>query len=874
MTYPPVPRSITNPTVKKIDAVDVSDPMSFLTFIKIINVSFESATLQKYYTNYIQQWNKKVNSKSVDSSTQITERYRDFIKEITLNHTTLEEKQFLSKIDFNDPYDLDVALGFYSRKLKAIALYYNSKRNDVKFNVTRNKLTGTPLGLTKSITELTLNYLKNYDDGKILFNYDDVKGSIEIEVEEMYDAYSQYFNQTPDAMVYDHKDLDYGLDIFLNPDSTLIAQTLSSLSQELQQIKEVNQIFENKRKLTQKYISTDFYYLSTGNIATDFLSGQLFKADTPVLNIVNQSFPTTASTQQSSYLLTERELGFFKPHKLGIILVDGKNSSFSFNLDNLTPNTLYYFPDPTLFGTSGEVLTFIVDDSSLKRNYSSGNAVNQPYSSQYDTKYYGYVSKIEPNVKKYLDSVFDSGFIEDIKRDIYGNLFGLFKNDHRHRQTIQTKVKPTTYSLIINGGEIYDELYGEGYTFNYLLSDYTTFRETFRSGLSTNCAPITSTALDSTLFFGYFNPYFDTVAPSEHVLTYQVLEGAYVSLPELSSSDLSAFSSLSSGFYYSTLIEGGIHNASTMVRALSDSLYPTITANATQTTRLSTLTIIDGGVMGTYFDDLVSLTEEDKVFDTTVLNPTVYTLSTTPYDDNWNIKGKIYVKNHNNREIEDLLTALPHLSTRYSTISTELSTNVQSFDIVKDVLFIKTPNNLIIDKLFEIDSVLSNPKTNVFNLQHSTNQFDKVSNRFSVDGDVYFCKLSALSADSTNNFIIYPEIYKHDAGTYKTTKIYPLGSVSEFALSDEVVRYTKVDEPKLTYNSRNNIFNVSFLLKDQNDMFEMINIDFEINPDVNILSKTVSKLNVPSESNILTTLSSLNTYTSSGVSISGDELVL
>ncbi|MFK5283629.1 hypothetical protein ACI3PL_29050, partial [Lacticaseibacillus paracasei] len=79
------------------------------------------------------------------------------------------------------------------------------------------------------------------------------------------------------------------------------------------------------------------------------------------------------------------------------VLIDGLNSSYSINLSNLSPNSLYFYPDPTIIGSTGEVLTFTVDDSYLKKNFSSGEASNQPSTSQYDTKYYGYVSKIEPN---------------------------------------------------------------------------------------------------------------------------------------------------------------------------------------------------------------------------------------------------------------------------------------------------------------------------------------------------------------------------------------------------------------------------------------------------------------------------------------------
>ena len=203
--------------------------------------------------------------------------------------------------------------------------------------------------------------------------------------------------------------------------------------------------------------------------------------------------------------------------------------------------------------------------------------------------------------------------------------------------------------------------------------------------------------------------------------------------------------------------------------------------------------------------------------------------------------------------------------------------NVQNFDIDIESMIIKTPNFLIIDKLEESGGRFIDPKTNVFSLPHSTDEFEKVSNRFSKNGYIYFCKLSALSADLTNDFVIFPQIYKHEISTSKTSLIYP--SVSEnfkedFQLSRETVRYIKSDAPKLTYNTRNNLFNLSFILKDQNDSIELVSVDFDESPDITILSRRVSKLTIPQESNILNTLSALNTYSLSGVSIIGEEIII
>jgi hypothetical protein len=267
--FPNVPKSITNKDVDAKDAFDVSFPMSFLQFIKIITVTFEPDSIQLYYNHYIKLWNNQNSQKDVTSESIIVEKYRDFLQDIVIHYTTLEEKKFLSSIDFNDPLDLDIALGFYSKKLKELCLFYNEKRNNIKFSATRNKIIGTNFGASKTIHDLTLSYLKTLEDSKILLNFEDISQKLNVEIEELYDNYPIYYNQLPNERIYDNKDLDYGLDIFLKSDEDLVNEVFSGFSDTLKNIKEVDLLFENKRKLTKKYVSTDFYYLSTGSTVTD-----------------------------------------------------------------------------------------------------------------------------------------------------------------------------------------------------------------------------------------------------------------------------------------------------------------------------------------------------------------------------------------------------------------------------------------------------------------------------------------------------------------------------------------------------------------------------------------------------------------------------
>mgnify|MGYP003664094820 CR=1 FL=1 len=876
--FPDVPKSITNPNVFERDALDVGSPMQLLTFIKNINVTFEPDTIQKYYNFYIKTWNLKAkNSKSVEQD-QIIERYREFLRDISLNYTTLEEKEFLSNIDFDDPYDLDVSIGFYGKKLREVVTFYNGKRNDIKFNITRNKLRGSNFGLEKSISELTLSYLKTLDDNKILYDYDSIQSKLEVEIDELYDNYPYYLNQTPDSAIYDYKDLDYGLDIFLKDDPTLIAELFSGLSEDLKDIKEVGELFENKRKLTAKYLATDFYYLSTGDTTTDFISGKILDNISPASNFFNRNYPTTASTD-ANQTISKRDQGFFGPSNVSILLVDGERTSFSFNLSNLAPNSLYYFPDPNVVGDNGDILTFIVDDSFLKRNPSSGVAVNQPYIDSNDSKYYGYISKIEPIKSKYLDSIFDSGYIKDQKRDIYGNLFGLFVNDGNFYKNIEIIPEIDITTLILNGHNFYDNLYMEGLSFNYLTEDYTTFNETVRSGLSTNMGSMSGRDIDCTLFLGTFAEYEPAQKPTDEnlVTTYKIIEGGYIlngttPYDDAVSSNLSSFESSTGNFYYDTLREFALHTASPTQRALLDPTYPSLTGDLTEFIRTSAL--VDGGMLGIPVDFDLSFDSIEYGYDPSFTNISEFETQSVP-----DFTNNLYIRNTSSRSVDTILNTLPYLSSKYSaSIISDMDGNITNFDIANDILFIETENYLTVNKLIMEDGVFIDPKTPALYLDHSFGDFDKISNRYKVDNDVFYTRMQYI-ATSDNNFTLYPEIYKFNLLNFKNILIFGLADIDVelFQTFGNNIRNTFCDSPKLTYNSRNNIFNISLLVKDQNNHPTLHSYDYHLTPDVVMLGHKITYFGNNSYSNIFDapTLSTFNIFLSSGpIDTLDEELIL
>lgn len=895
--YPQVPKSITNSNVQPKDALDTNYPMSFLDFIKTITVSFEPDSLQKYYNEYVRRWNSKKNNSSGQNQNIITERYRNFLKEISLNYTTIEERKFLSQIDFNDPYDLEVVIPFYSKKLKEISEYYNTKREDLKLEIYRKKYKGSNFGTQKTLEELVTNYLKNLQEGNFSFNYNDVIDNFRIEVEELYDDYPEYFNQEPDENLYDNKDLDYGENIFILDDETLIKDVFPDLSQELKNLKEVDSLFENKRKLTSKYLATDFYYLSTGSTVTDFISGRILENENSSSNFLNRDYPTTASTRRSNFS-TSREKGFFKPSKHSIILIDGKNSSFSFNFENLSPNTLYYFPDPSITGENGDVLNFYVDDSFLKRKITSGVARNQPINNDSSNNYYGYSSRKELDNSKYFNDIFNKGYVKDFKRDIFNNLYGLFQVIENYNKEVQYVDPNQIKSLQLNGGDFFDELYGEGFNFNYSTYDDTTYLETLRSSLTSNTNGLSSLNSPYTLFFRYFSPYEELKSPSDDSLNkeYVIRDGGFLTKKDGGfyddpiSSDLSAFPG-NSQYYYNTLLEGGIADSGPPIqRALVDPSFPTLTANLTQSVRPSgnnDVFLLDGGKLNEEFNFDFSFSDPSYEF-INEINDSYKTsfesnsASITYLNERKDLEGTLFIKNNITKETKGLFESIPYLKTKHNqNVVSELSSSLKNFEVSNDTLFLETSSYLIIEKIDFSNGNYIDPKSNNISIQHNSDSFEKISNRFKADNKVYFCNLKTFSESlSNNNFRIYPEIYKYDLVQNRNEKIFPVNDslvTQFFSCSGNDIRYIKSGNPKISYSSRNDIFNISFLLKDQNELFSIHEYDLKINPNIEFIKHTATTPLPYHTSNIFTSTydSNLTVYMSgSPVNINNETIII
>lgn len=141
----------------------------------------------------------------------------------------------------------------------------------------------------------------------------------------------------------------------------------------------------------------------------------------------------------------------------------------------------------------------------------------------------------------------------------------------------------------------------------------------------------------------------------------------------------------------------------------------------------------------------------------------------------------------------------------------------------------------------------------------------KTSNTFFIEKsrEIILCRTTTHpTLSSTNNKVIYPEIYKYKLNNDNSAnleKIYPitLGSYSSlsalFSLADTScnINIVNIDDPQLSYSELNNKFTLTFSAKDGNNLPYIFHYKFSIdaNDEVQFEDTRFIKPNVHSYTN-------------------------
>ena len=879
--------SITN--TNETEYRDTVAPFSFLDFINNTQADYSPEEYSSFYSSYLQAWHSKQDVSEEEQKTRFKDYYRQFIKEIVINYTTETEKRFLEKINFNDPADLDVAIPFFANRLKDIALFYKKKRDEGKYVIDRNKMKGSKTGLEKAIFDNIYNFIFNTEDSLETENetlFAAVR-DLGVEVEEFVDVYGDYFDVPDTANGNNINEIEtkywldpYGIeaisgeenfigairtfkinppaitpeefDAICNPDNDLVAL----YNQYTKGGIPIGEFYALKRALVQKFIGTDVYYIDTST--TPATSGLMIAADTPAANALNLQGADTA-TVPSGQIKLLRDVGLnFRPDDIGLFKLQAETFNYSIDTSILEANQVYIFPDPAKFGNvstnpqSAYPVYYKFDYRGNTRNVSSGLAAGDPLITNKTTTFESYTTKERNStqLKDYNDisyklnftDLYDQGLVDKHQTDIYGNEYALFKFEPL--KPIDEDISNQVKNLILNGHVFFDSF--EGYSYDYSLTGVngTTVRAGFENGLYTNSL----TALDSPLwlYMREFYPYQELIQDTRNIIPVYRDGGALTfldgdTLPNPLTGIGPGFPA-STNYHYTILADGCIDSSANFLS--TDIKYYLSAGGEYKNYECGYFTDeVELPNDFLYSDNLRYLDSVDSRGSTVVSSLTSST-NTLTNEEKALLAGKLYVKNGTYSTSQDLTAALEPTLTKYSqTVQDQINSQLIDFDIIQNTIFLETQSGLLVDKIKYVDGEFKKPSTvNTYYEALSDKDTDTFTNRFYVEktGKVYFAKFQEDGEclhEAGNYRAYYPSIYEYDIATHKTRLLYPRkdvgNSVTDFELNtldntDRNYAVTSIHTPTIAYNSRNDLFKVTYIANDTNDFTHLVDVSFKM----------------------------------------------
>lgn len=793
-----------------------SKPLTYVEWLQY-ETSFDRVSAFEQYTQYLAQWYNKKTIEHQSTDTQyIKNIYTELLKQITLEYTTPDEKRFLSNIDFENENDLDIALPFFAKKLKQIAIYYANQREEVKFSSIKANLKGSEYGINQVVYKHVADIIK-YDPDVVTqladmnLTQQDVLTNLRVEIQELYDTEQNYYNIPEKSARENYTDIGSSrynyFNISIVPDrakmflSETFTDTIKDLirevpvlmfsgiesitendSKELRDIEnrsyaitdivtgtELDRLddsnFENylstgnlnitnEQLLFKKYCGTDYYYLSTGDTVDDITTGQLFSADNPHRNILNKFYPTLIPIPGENMYKQEYIGGFFTSTGVGILTYT--TLDFEFDYKPKSAETLYYFPDPRV-GASGFFGADRAFDTVIEY-YENINWQKCNITTHYNfglQLQYKNIARFTPyQSKSDTTGSFTGVSRADDKFDFWSsNGENIWANNDVYPLKLQGE-QPTIdrYNELLGGEQIIYKWKTDLYGNDYAL-------------IKKHIEPIKHTPINtnSTLYETEYMVYDDNLTTPVSNKT--------------------------------NLITNINHDKCTLTeqKSLSGKLY----------------------VRNPTYTGIHEITSD----------------YVQPLYEKYNVPGTI---TYNNEQI--LLKE----------ISNEIQTSIQDIDIIYDTILIETKNYIVFEKImYDYETGIISSGHNNFSFVKKkiyNNKFEKISNWWydKKENQILILKTTVHpELANTTDKMIYPEIYNYNMSTGKVKRTYPdpdlnddqlIYETSQYSLSGinkfNIIDIDRVKSPRLTYNKDSERYTVSQLGYDIADNIFLIKNDF------------------------------------------------
>lgn len=192
-------------------AADLNAPYSFLEWKeRLPSIIEKDATY--HYNQYVLDWFDKNKQKTVSQAFVLRQKYLYLLDQLQLFFTEEEKNTWYAQVNLADEKELLLAIPYFARKLKDIALYYLKLRKQLKTTKLKYNTVGTTAGIEQEIYSYLLETFStsNNELSSTLYttlpSFSALQNSLVVQVEELYDD-SQYFDLSPTKPLSSYFDL-------------------------------------------------------------------------------------------------------------------------------------------------------------------------------------------------------------------------------------------------------------------------------------------------------------------------------------------------------------------------------------------------------------------------------------------------------------------------------------------------------------------------------------------------------------------------------------------------------------------------------------------------------------------------------------------
>jgi len=198
-------KQLANDSTKSLVVDDLNSPLSFLQW-KEESPTVPEADLSFHYNQYILNWFSKQKDKTISNKLLLRQKYLYLLQNLDLFFTNDEKSTWYNKLNLADEKELLLAIPYFAKKLKDVAIYYLNLRKQIK----NAKVKYNTVGTTDSVEHEVYSYLlralspENVEFSPDFIGLDnvvpDIKKELVVKVDELYDD-GQYFDHSPTTPV-------------------------------------------------------------------------------------------------------------------------------------------------------------------------------------------------------------------------------------------------------------------------------------------------------------------------------------------------------------------------------------------------------------------------------------------------------------------------------------------------------------------------------------------------------------------------------------------------------------------------------------------------------------------------------------------------